>query len=119
LIVTAARPELTFPRYNGFAYGLLFLYLDGVFDVFVVNNGLSYLGADLTYLNFCVGTCALTPCCRPLLTIIGVTLMFCFVPVQTWLFTRDKARNGGVQRPEARLLTSLVMVWGFPISLFW
>ena len=27
--------------YNGFAYGLLFLYLDGVFDIFVVNNGLS------------------------------------------------------------------------------
>ncbi len=42
-------------RYNGFAYGLLFLYLDGVFEVFVVNNGLSYIGASLTYLNFCVG----------------------------------------------------------------
>lgn len=41
--------------YNGFAYGLLFLYLDGVFDVFVYNNGLSYIGADLTYLNFVVG----------------------------------------------------------------
>lgn len=41
--------------YNGFAYGLLFLYLDGVFDVFVFNNGLSYIGADLTYLNFVVG----------------------------------------------------------------
>lgn len=41
--------------YNGFAYGLLFLYLDGVFDVFVYNNGLSYVGADLTYLNFVVG----------------------------------------------------------------
>jgi multidrug resistance protein len=41
--------------YNGFAYGLLFLYLDGVFGVFVVNNGLSYVGASLTYLNFCVG----------------------------------------------------------------
>lgn len=27
--------------FNGFAYGLLFLYLDGVWDVFVVNNGLS------------------------------------------------------------------------------
>lgn len=27
--------------YNGFAYGLLFLYLDGVFTVFSVNNGLS------------------------------------------------------------------------------
>jgi MFS family permease len=27
--------------YNGFAYGILFLYLDGVFDVFVLNNGLS------------------------------------------------------------------------------
>lgn len=41
--------------YNGFAYGLLFLYLDGVFDVFVYNNGLSYINADLTYLNFVVG----------------------------------------------------------------
>lgn len=41
--------------YNGFAYGLLFLYLDGVFDVFAVNNGLSYIDADLTYLNFVVG----------------------------------------------------------------
>lgn len=41
--------------YNGFAYGLLFLYLDGVFDVFVFNNGLSYIDADLTYLNFVVG----------------------------------------------------------------
>ena len=44
--------------YNGFAYGLLFLYLDGVFGVFVVNNGLSYVGASLTYLNFCVGECS-------------------------------------------------------------
>lgn len=46
--------------YNGFAYGLLFLYLDGVFDVFVFNNGLSYIGADLTYLNFVVGVCILS-----------------------------------------------------------
>lgn len=41
--------------YNGFAYGLLFLYLDGVYDVFTVNNGLSPVSANLTYLNFCVG----------------------------------------------------------------
>jgi hypothetical protein len=27
--------------YNGFAYGLLFLYLDGVFEAFAVNNNLS------------------------------------------------------------------------------
>lgn len=27
--------------YNGFAYGILFLYLDGVYDVFAVNNNLS------------------------------------------------------------------------------
>jgi MFS family permease len=27
--------------YNGFTYGILFLYLDGVFDVFVTNNHLS------------------------------------------------------------------------------
>lgn len=41
--------------YNGFAYGLLFLYLDGVFDVFVIQNKLSYIEADLTYLNFVIG----------------------------------------------------------------
>ncbi|KAI1840050.1 hypothetical protein JX265_013882 [Neoarthrinium moseri] len=89
--------------YNGFAYGLLFLYLDGVFDVFVVNNGLSYIQADLTYLNF----------------VVGVVVMFCFIPVQTYLFKRDRLANGGVGRPEARFLVSLVTVWGFPISLLW
>ncbi|KAF7527683.1 hypothetical protein G7054_g10413 [Neopestalotiopsis clavispora] len=89
--------------YNGFAYGLLFLYLDGVFDVFVVNNGLSYIGADLTYLNF----------------VVGVVVMFMFIPVQTWLFKRDRLKNGGVGRPEARFLTSLVTVWLFPVSLLW
>lgn len=29
--------------FNGFAYGLLFLYLDGVYDVFAFNNHLSYV----------------------------------------------------------------------------
>ncbi|KAF3766735.1 MFS general substrate transporter [Cryphonectria parasitica EP155] len=88
--------------YNGFAYGLLFLYLDGVFDVFVFNNGLSYIGADLTYLNF----------------VVGVAIMFCIVPLQTWLYKRDRLKHG-TNRPEARFLTSLVGVWGFPISLLW
>ncbi|KAI1342168.1 MFS general substrate transporter [Xylariaceae sp. FL0016] len=97
------EPIVTFLGiYNGFAYGLLFLYLDGVFDVFVVNNGLSYIDADLTYLNF----------------VVGVVTMFCFIPVQTWLFKRDRAKHGH-GRPEARFLTSLVTVWGFPISLLW
>ncbi|KEF60204.1 uncharacterized protein A1O9_05054 [Exophiala aquamarina CBS 119918] len=77
--------------YNEFAYGLLFLFLDGVFDVFVVNNGLSYIGASLTYLNFCV----------------GVTATFLFVPVQTYLFKRDRLKHGHL-RPEARFLTSLL-----------
>ncbi|KAH8668930.1 vitamin b6 transporter bsu1 [Xylariales sp. PMI_506] len=88
--------------YNGFAYGLLFLYLDGVFDVFVVNNGLSYIGADLTYLNF----------------VVGVVVMFAFIPVQTYFFKKDRLKHGH-PRPEARFLTSLVTVWGFPISLLW
>ncbi|THZ26612.1 vitamin b6 transporter bsu1 [Aureobasidium pullulans] len=88
--------------YNGFAYGLLFLYLDGVFAVFVDNNGLSYVGASLSYLNFCV----------------GVTCMFIFVPVQTYLFRKDRIKHGK-HRPEARFLTSLVTVWLFPVTLFW
>lgn len=41
--IMVTEPIVTFLAvYNGFAYGLLFLYLDGVFSVFVVNNGLSY-----------------------------------------------------------------------------
>lgn len=89
--------------YNGFAYGLLFLYLDGIFDVFVFNNGLSYIGADLTYLNF----------------VVGVVIMFViFVPIQTWLYRRDRLKHGH-GRPEARFLISIGMVWFFPISLFW
>jgi hypothetical protein len=42
-----------------------------------------------------------------------------FVPIQTALFVRDTRQNGGVSRPEARFLLSLVTVWGFPASLFW
>ena len=41
-----------------------------------------------------------------------------FVPLQTWLYRRDRLRRGA-SRPEARFLISLVTVWGFPISLFW
>ncbi len=42
--------------YNGFAYGILFLYLDGVYDVFVLNNNLSYVSlptsASYSFLKF-------------------------------------------------------------------
>lgn len=45
--------------------------------------------------------------------------MFCiFVPIQTWLYRRDRLKNGRA-RPEGRFLLSVVTVWGFPISLFW
>jgi len=60
------------------------------------------IGADLTYLNF----------------VVGVIVMFCFVPVQTWFYGRDR-RNHGHNRPEARFLTSLVLVWFFPVTLLW
>ena len=44
LRIMVTEPIVTFLAvYNGWAYGLLFLYLDGVFSVFVVNNNLSYV----------------------------------------------------------------------------
>lgn len=104
LRIMLTEPIVTFfGIYNGYAYGLLFLYLDGVFDVFVVNNGLSYIAADLTYLNLVVGAIAL----------------FLYMPMQTWLYKRDRLRHSGQGRPEARFLSLLVCVWLFPISLFW
>jgi hypothetical protein len=45
--------------------------------------------------------------------------MFCLLPIQTYFYRRDRLKRGGQGRPEARFLTSLVTVWGFPISLFW
>lgn len=89
--------------YNGFAYGILFLYMDGIFDVFVDNNGLSPILAEVTYLNF----------------VVGVAFVLLLQPIQTWLFKRDRLKNGGLPRPEARFLISLVTVWGFPLGLFW
>ncbi|TVY81498.1 putative transporter [Lachnellula suecica] len=88
--------------YNGFIYGIMFLYLDGVYDVFAENNHLSIVSANLTYLNF----------------VVGVLVMFAFIPVQTWFYARDRRING-INRPEARFITSLVTVWLFPITLIW
>jgi hypothetical protein len=61
------------------------------------------IGADLTYLNF----------------IVGVAVMFCFIPVQTWFYAQDRKKHCGHNRPEARFITSLVTVWLFPITLLW
>ena len=44
-IFTAGLARLTCPA--GWAYGLLFLYLDGVFDVFAINNGLRCVSIPL------------------------------------------------------------------------
>lgn len=42
------EPIITFLGiFNGFAYGLMFLYLDGIIDVFVDNNGLRYATSRL------------------------------------------------------------------------
>jgi hypothetical protein len=60
------------------------------------------ISADLTYLNF----------------VVGVILMFGFIPIQTYFYARDRKRNGH-NRPEARFITSLVTVWLFPLSLLW
>jgi hypothetical protein len=98
----------------GWAYDLLFLYLDGVFAVFAINNSLgcapntliatlksprptslthsyspSYVGASLTYLNFCV----------------GAICTFLFMPVQTYFYARDRRLHSDRNRPEARFLT--------------
>lgn len=89
--------------YNGFAYGILFLYMDGIFDVFVFNNHLSYIAAECTYLNF----------------VVGVAFVLLLQPLQTWLFKKDRLNNNGISRPEARFKLSLVTVWGFPLGLFW
>lgn len=60
------------------------------------------MAANLTYLNF----------------VVGAFLVFLFIPVQTYLFKKDHLKHGH-GRPEARFLTSVVIVWLFPVSLLW
>ncbi|KAF8342986.1 putative vitamin B6 transporter [Cantharellus anzutake] len=95
---------LSLSLFDGFIYGLGFLFLESVTKIFVTNYRLSFTSADLTFLGF--GT--------------GVVIMFIFLlPLQTWLVKRDRENNGGKICPEARFLLSLFLVWGLPISLFW
>lgn len=88
---------------NGFAYGLLFLDLDGITDVYSGIYGWTTQSADLTFLN----------------AVVGASIAFCMMPIQTWLYKWDVSRRGGVRRPEARFLMNLVTVWGFPLGLLW
>lgn len=44
--------------------------------------------------------------------------MFAFIPIQTYFYAQDRKKHG-INRPEARFLTSLATVWLFPITLFW
>jgi hypothetical protein len=37
--------------FNGFTYGILFLYLAAVFEVFVENNHMSYVAPSLSFSN--------------------------------------------------------------------
>jgi hypothetical protein len=104
LRILITEPIVTFLGiYNGYAYGLVFLLLDGSYDVYAINNGLTPLQASITFLNF----------------MVGVTFLFVFIPIQTIYFSRDRARRGGIPRPEARFMIALYAVWLYPIALFW
>lgn len=88
--------------YNGYNYGLFFLFLTGLYPVYTVNNGLTPFQTSLTYLN----------------VLPGVTFIFLYAPIQTYFFKRDRIRHG-MARPEARFLVLLYVIWLFPASLFW
>ena len=94
---------LSLSLFNAFACTLLSVYRDGLFDIFVLNKRLSYMGANLVHLN----------------SIAGVVCMFLFVSAQPWIYGHHRPKWSGRNKPEARFSTSLVTVWGFPISLFW
>ncbi|MCJ1396155.1 hypothetical protein MMC18_009044 [Xylographa bjoerkii] len=89
--------------YNGVANGILLLYITGLVETYLVNKHLSLYAAELNAITF----------------IVGVVILFLFVPVQTYLYGQDRIKHHGHNRPEARLLTSLVFVWLYPIAILW
>ena len=58
--------------------------------MFAVNNGMSYMGADLTYLNF----------------VVGVLCMFAYQPIQDWLYRRGTPPQPNPTQPKRRTFSN-------------
>lgn len=93
---------LSMGLYNFYAYGISYFFLTAIWPVFYDTYKMSEMGASCTYLSGFVAS----------------TLLFLYQPIQDWIFRRDKAKNNGVARPEARFTSALFITLLFPAGMF-
>lgn len=89
--------------YNGFVYGLVFLFNEAFPLVFGGNHGFNGGEVGLSFLGLCLGSIA------------GVAVY----PLQERYYLRKVNENGGKGLPEARLWLARFGAFLLPISLFW
>lgn len=101
-----SEPITTFSAiYNGFLYGLVYLFNEAFPLVFGPGKGHGFnVGAQgLTFLGMA----------------IGPIIAFCFYPLQERYYLRKVAENSGKGVPEARMWMARLGALFIPVSLFW
>lgn len=91
--------------YNGFLYGLVYLFNEAFPLVFGPGKGHGFNGGEqgLTFLGLC----------------IGPIIAFLFYPLQERYYLRRIAENDGKGVPEARMWMARAGAISIPVSLFW
>ncbi|KAI4721934.1 MFS general substrate transporter [Aureobasidium sp. EXF-10727] len=89
--------------YNGFIYGLVYLFNEAFPLVFGKNHGFNVGEQGLAFLGLAMGS------------VVGVALY----PIQERYYLRKVARNDGKGVPEARIWLARFGAFLLPISLFW
>lgn len=91
--------------YNGFLYGLVYLFNEAFPLVFGPGKGHGFNGGEqgLSFLGLC----------------IGPIIAFLFYPLQERYYLRRVAENEGKGVPEARMWMARLGALFIPISLFW
>lgn len=89
--------------YNGFIYGLVYLFNEAFPIVFGQGHGFNTGETGLSFLGLCIGS------------IVGAILH----PLQERYYLRKVRENNGKGQPEARLWLARFGAFLLPISLFW
>jgi len=92
-----------FSLWVSFTWGILYLFLNTVSQVFRQSHNFNTWQVGLVFLGM----------------VVGAILSFVTAPIQDYFYSRASRRNNGNPRPEARLYVSCVGSLMFTSGLFW
>ena len=92
-----------FSLWVSFTWGILYLFLNTVSQVFRVSHNFNTWQIGLVFVGM----------------VVGAILGFGTAPIQTYFYSREARRNNGNPAPEARLYVSCAGSLMFSLGLFW